>query len=341
MRTLRGAIAGFGRVAAEAHVPGFRAAGGFEVVAVVDPSPEQRELAARVLPGVPTFADLAALAAAPVKVDFVDVAAPPALHAPLGLEALGRRWHVLCEKPLAVSVDDVGKLAAAARRSSRVIFTVHNWKHAPILRRLHGLIGAGTVGDLAEIDWEILRPSPPDGAVADARTWRLDRAAAGGGVVMDHGWHAFYALLFLSGRQPVAVTADLRRERGLDVEDNAEVTLELGDCVARIHLSWTAGERRSRVRARGPVGEIVVDEDVLVVRVAGRADDETRFAPPLSASSVHPEWFPPVAEEFREEVMHVDRRGRNLAVARKCAELVAAAYASEGRRIVLAGDPLA
>ncbi len=337
MRKIRGAIVGFGRVAAEAHVPGFLRAPGFEIVAVVDPAPEQLAAAGQALPGVHAYPDLAALAAAGEKIQFVDVATPPRFHAPAVADALGRGWHVLCEKPLALGVKEVEELRRAAKRSGHALFTVHNWKYAPILRRLHGLLRAGTIGEFREIDWTVLRQGPPQGA-AEAG-WRLDREQAGGGILMDHGWHAFYLMQFLTGRAPRGVTATIASERGLPVEDSADCEIDFEGVVAKLRFRWGGSERRTFGVVRGPLGSIEIEDDRLTVRVHERPEEATRFAPPISASSYHPEWFPPLLEDFRAEILQPDRRGRNLAEAIVCAELMSAAYASAGNRIELgAGD---
>jgi predicted dehydrogenase len=334
VKKYRGAIVGFGKVAAEAHLPGLRAARGFEISAVVDPSEERRAEASAALPGVKTYADLASAVEAETKLDFVDVAAPPSAHASTAIEALGRGLHVLCEKPLAIDPAEIAELRRAARRSGHALFTVHNWKYAPLFRRLHGLLRAGVVGEVGEIEWKVLRPSAPQGA-ADAG-WRLDRERAGGGILMDHGWHAFYLMLFLTSREPASIRATTSAELGFGVEDAAQCEIEFPAVRAHIELRWGAPERRTAGVARGSSGEIRFEDDRVEVAVAGKAPEETRFAPPLSASSYHPEWFPSLLEDFRAEMQHPDRRGRNLAEAVKVAELMMAAYRSEGRTIPLA-----
>jgi predicted dehydrogenase len=333
VKKLRGAIVGFGRVAAEAHLPGFQATPGFEIAAVVEPSEAERARALGALPGARAYGDLASALAAETKLDFVDVATPPRAHAPIVIEALERGLHVLCEKPLALDPDEVGEIRRVARRSGRTIFTVHNWKYAPLFRRLHGLLRAGAVGELVAIDWQVLRPNPPQGA-SDAG-WRLDREQAGGGILLDHGWHAFYLMQFLTGREPQSVIARIDSELGFGVEDRAECEIDFGGPRARIELRWGAAERRTAGVVHGSLGDIAIEDDRLVVAATNRPREETRFSPPLSASSYHPEWFPALLEEFRSEIQHPDRRGRNLAEAVRVAALVAAAYRSDGRAVSL------
>jgi predicted dehydrogenase len=334
----RGAILGFGKVAAEAHVPGFRQTPGFEVDAVIDPAEERRNAATAALPGVRIYADFAAAAQAETKLDFVDVATPPRQHASAIVEALECGYHVLCEKPLAVDLAEIAELRRAARRSHHALFTVHNWKYAPLFRRLHGLLRGGAIGEVGEIEWHVSRPSPPQGAAQAG--WRLDRDQAGGGILMDHGWHAFYLMLFLSGREPQSIVARIGSSLGFGVEDSVHCEIDFSGIRAIIDLGWGAAERRTGGVVRGSLGEIRIEDDRLIVEAANRASESTRFSPPLSASSYHPEWFPALLEDFRSEMLHTDRRGRNFAEAACVAELVAAAYRSAGASVPL-GEPAA
>jgi len=329
MKRLRGAIVGFGNVITEAHLPGFAEAKGFDVVAVADAAAEARAAVKTHLPEARVYETLTALLEGEGKLEFVDIATPPRFHAEAAVEALRRGIHVLCEKPLAVSRSEMNDVRTAASRAHRSVFTVHNWKYAPLFRRLHGVIVAGTIGEPSAIEWTVLRPNPPGGSPA-AESWRLDRQAAGGGILTDHGWHAFYLMLYLTRQTPQSVSAVTRHDRGLEVEDNADCTIGFPSCTARIHLSWTAPERRSFGEIRGPLGTITIDDSSLTVSVEDREPQVTRFAPPLSANSYHPEWFSPLLEDFRSEVLHADQRGRNLSEAVWCADLLQAAYDSRG-----------
>jgi len=91
-----GAIIGFGNVAANGHLPGWRERSDFDIVAVAEPDPQRRALAIELIPGVRTYADSAALLRQE-RLDFVDIASPPALHAPAIVAAAHAGLHVLCE----------------------------------------------------------------------------------------------------------------------------------------------------------------------------------------------------------------------------------------------------
>ena len=174
--------------------------------------------------GVATFAAMEELAAG-VEIDFVDICTPPALHGEPMLDALARGWNVLCEKPLLLDLVELEKARSLARERGRAVVPVHNWKYAPIVRRATELLRSGAIGALREIEIETLRIQDCAVADPDHPNWRRDPAIAGGGVLMDHGWHAIYLARHWFGEEPTEVRAELHRAAPQEVEDEATLTL--------------------------------------------------------------------------------------------------------------------
>src|SRR5437667_425254 len=152
----RGAIIGLGNVALHGHLPGWRRRRDVEIVAVTDARPEQHALVSAHAPGAHWYTTSAELLAE-ASVDFVDICTPPSSHAPLIRLALERGRHVLCEKPLVSAPDDLAPLARLAEKTGRVLHTVHNWHHAPIVRRTAELIRDGRIGRVEHVIWHTLR----------------------------------------------------------------------------------------------------------------------------------------------------------------------------------------
>ena len=116
----RGAIVGFGEVARHGHWPAYAQNVNIRIVGVVDRTEERRSLAESLIPGVRVFPTLDTLAAE-MRVDFVDICTPPALHAGPMREAIARGWHVLCEKPLLLDaglIDTAISAGVSANQSS-------------------------------------------------------------------------------------------------------------------------------------------------------------------------------------------------------------------------------
>lgn len=293
---LRGAIIGFGDVASKGHWPAYKNSSDTEIVAIVDHSAERRKIAPN---ETATFGTIDELAESKAGIDFVDICTPPALHGEQILASLAHDWNVLCEKPLLLDLVQLEEVRSLARERQRAVIPVHNWKFAPIIRRATESLRAGDVGSLGAVEIETLRMN--DCATADpARpNWRRDPAIAGGGLLLDHGWHAIYLALHWFGEKPLDVQAWLHRPRENEAEDEVKLTLTFPSGTAKIFLTWNADRRKNTMRLIGDRGEIFVDDDTLRIN-----DDAVSFQPALSAGSHHSDWFaallPEVLRCFRE-----------------------------------------
>ena len=331
MARLRGAIVGFGNVAAKGHWPAMANSPDLEVVAVVDQAAARREAATALDPRLRTFESLDELAAAG-PIDFVDIATPPASHAVLAERAMARGWHVICEKPLTLDAAAYDRIAAASQRFDRVLFTMHNWKVAPIFEAAFRIIREGRLGAVRHADILVFRNQPCKGATDGAKSedWRQDPEIAGGGILVDHGWHNFYLLLNLVGGVPERVAVQLTHPfddpRALD--DSARVVVQFADSDAFMHLTWKAPSRRNAAMVYGDAGSLVLDDDRIILTERGKAPEVMPFPAALSAGSHHEDWFRALLPHFAAEVRDPSLRGQNLREAGWCMALTRAGYES-------------
>ena len=322
---LRGALIGWGNVAVNGHLPGWLSRQDIEIVAVADTNPaRQAEVAAR-LPKAHWYESSDALLAGET-LDFVDICTPPATHTGLIRSALKRGLHVLCEKPLVCGMDEFRELARLAEDGDRALCTVHNWHHAPIIRFVRDLLRQGAIGEVRHCGWEVLRTKPAVTGDGRGANWRLDPAMAGGGILVDHGWHAFYILLGWMAQAPARVSARLetRRHTGYPLEDTATVQFEFPRATGEVYLTWAADERRTSAELLGARGVIHVEDNAVVLREAGPRGTERRwtFSTALSDGSHHPDWFVEVAGEFVAGIREKALRWNNLAEASLCVALL-------------------
>ena len=336
---LRGAIIGFGKVAEIAHLPVWLARDDVTIVAVAEPDAARRERAAELLPTARLYGDPAALLREAATLDFVDIATPPALHAPLIVAAARAGLHVVCEKPLVVSTAEYRRVREAVRKAGVVLFTVHNWKYSEPYARVRALLDAEAIGPLRSITLETVRNGCAESAGAG---WRTSAAVAGGGILVDHGWHGFYIMLGFARQRPRAVHAELARRRYLttDVEDSARCTVTFPTMTGRLVLTWAGTERRTRWLLEGRKGVIEVDDDRVSVR-RGEEVESYVCSESLSAGSQHPEWFGRVIDAFRRELRDPAVRGENLLEAGQCIKLLSLAYASHAEAALARPAPAA
>ena len=327
---LRGALIGVGHVARHGHLPAWSMVPGVSFVGAADGRPEGRAPFLEAWPDARWYASAEELLARE-DLDFADICAPPSLHVPLARAALARGLHVLCEKPLALEPSGVAALGRLARERDRALVTVHNWKHAPAVAEVTRLLREGAVGTVRRCRWETRRTQPAV-AAGEKGNWRVDPAQSGGGVLVDHGWHAAYVLReWLGGRpQALSATLEIRKHHEFPLEDTAEVRLDWGGAQAEIFLTWAAESRGNSAVLEGDRGSIALDGGRVTLAADGAAA-RVREMPSIAEGSHHADWFGGVAREFLREVREPGARGENLEAAALCADILALAQDSSRR----------
>ncbi|MFB6268307.1 MAG: Gfo/Idh/MocA family protein [Halobacterium sp.] len=122
---------------------------------------------------------------------------PNSVHVDPTIAALDAGTHVLCEKPLAPTLDGAERMVAAARDSDAVAAIGFNYRSVPAVRYAKRLIEAGELGEIRHARFRYLQDWLVD---ADAPwTWRLDADAAGSGALGDLGAHSFDLARYLVG----------------------------------------------------------------------------------------------------------------------------------------------
>jgi predicted dehydrogenase len=330
----KGAMIGFGNIAEKGHWPAYaKASAGnpnspdIEIVAVMDPSPSRQEAARALKSDIRTYSSTAELYKSE-KLDFVDICTPPSSHAALALEALDHDVHVLCEKPLVLKEQDYLSLAQAMKAHQRAVYTVHNWKCAPIIQRALSIIREGRIGPVWHVELFVLRDNVCKGTAQVQEDWRTDPSVSGGGILVDHGWHAFYLLTSFIGADPQAILSKmLFSENGSGLEEAVQALVQFPEADGYIHLTWRAKMRRNAINIQGLNGTLLVDDDRILLNARDGVHEELPFAA-LSAGSHHADWFESVLTDFVGEMKDPAQRGKNFREAGWCFALTSAAYMS-------------
>jgi predicted dehydrogenase len=337
---IRGALLGAGNIALRGHAPQWLGDEALseeaEIVAVADLSPKNLEAAQEIFPRARIYSKAEELLARE-ELDFCDICTPPFTHRALVELAASRGLHVVCEKPLAPSLADAEAIAHAVREGRIVFQPCHQYHHSPqwlAVKRLLPEIGA-----IHLAEYEVHRLSANPGNPNWVPTWRTDRSRSGGGILVDHGAHIFYQLRSVLG-EPARVNATVRtlRHREYGVEDTAFVTMDFGERLAEVRLTWAAQNREIRFRFVGEDGELVGSDERLSLRVGQRTEDVT-FAEGMSKNSAHSEWYAPLFSEFVRRVRSGVRDSVALEEAIYVTRLIERAYQSseEGRSLPLRG----
>ena len=179
-------------------------------------------------------------------VDAVIICLPHALHGEAAIAAAQAGKHVLCEKPLGVTVEECDTIIAACRKANVNLMVGHTHRFMLENVRALELLREGAIGDVLHIH---------DSIMGATRTkdlgWRGVRALAGGGVFMDNGVHSADRLRWWIGSEVTAVTARVghygARTEG---EDHGVAHLEFGNgATATMEISLIAAPAMGRCRA--------------------------------------------------------------------------------------------
>ncbi|MGQ0539529.1 MAG: Gfo/Idh/MocA family protein [Gemmatimonadaceae bacterium] len=251
MASQRIGVVGLGNAAVTLHLPALAGIAGADIVGGVDPDPARRELAAAQFRLTP-FADLSELLATAAP-DVVIVCTPPETHVELASAVLRAGAHVICEKPLAPSVDAAERLLDTARGAGRRLAMNHEFREMPAFRAVRDAITkeTGGKGPLFAQAWQLMNLPP-----WAERGWRQQLLK---GVLYEAGIHLVDYIMALFGEKPHAVTATVST-CGVRDEDT--------DAVALVTLEFSSGRLAQIVQHRLCPGETQYFEVRADTRVA-------------------------------------------------------------------------
>ncbi len=276
-----------------------------DLVAVAEPDAQRRERVAGALgqaaAQVDIYADYHELLARS-DIEAVVICSPNADHCRMTLDAARAGKHILCEKPLALTVAEADEMIAACAQEGVLLGTAYPCRFSPVMWEIKQQIAAGQIGD-------VLAMSATNhlGAVGAMSTtvgnWFTDPQRSGGGCIRDHIVHALDLCRWFSGREPVEVYAEAGTLAipGLAVEDTGLllVTFE-GGIVGSIDPSWNRPRTWTRwgdvtVRVVGTKGSLEAD---LTGQVISRTTEATKWISYDEDMNYH------LLKDFAESVLH-------------------------------------
>ncbi len=141
-------------------------------------------------------------------IDLIDICTPGDTHAEIAIAALEAGKHVLCEKPLANSVDEAERMAAAADAAAkRGVFAMcgFSYRRTPALALARRFVQQGRLGTVRQVRAQYLQDWLSDENAP--MTWRLDKSKSGSGSLGDLGAHIIDAAQWIIGRNITGVSA--------------------------------------------------------------------------------------------------------------------------------------
>jgi predicted dehydrogenase len=232
------------------------------------------------------------------KTEAVYIATPVFLHAEQAVKAAEAGKHVLCEKPMALSVAECDRMIAACRANSVKLGIAYYRHFYPLINRVKELIASGELGKiaLAQINaFEFFNPSPEN-----PRFWLLEKAKSGGGPMMDFGCHRLEVLTNLFGEVREIKSLVSNAVFGREVEDTACALFQFenGAC-ANLNVTHAAREAQDTLDIFATHGSIhisVLNGAEMKIKIG----DEERIEFHAPAENIHQ----PLIEDFTEAVLN-------------------------------------
>ncbi|MGF6956781.1 Gfo/Idh/MocA family protein [Paraburkholderia youngii] len=247
----------------------------FELVAGALSSDPERARASAVEAGIArSYADWREMARAEAArddgIDAVAIVTPNHLHAPVATAFLEAGIHVICDKPLAVSLAEGEALAKLAQSSKRLFAVTHTYSGYPLVRHARDLVERGELGEIRVVqveyaqDW-LAEPLETGGANKQAG-WRTDPALAGpAGCLGDIGTHAYQLAAFVTGMMPRALSAELHTfVPGRRIDDHVQAMLRYANGARG--MLWASqvasgAENALRLRVYGTKAGLAFDQE--------------------------------------------------------------------------------
>jgi predicted dehydrogenase len=244
---VRWAVLGAARIATEKVIPAMQKGEWSEVVAIASRDPDRARSAANHL-GIPKAFGSYEEALADRDIECIYNPLPNHLHVPWSVRAAEAGKHVLCEKPIALSVEECRTLIAARNRTGVKIGEAFMVRTHPQWLRARELVRSGEIGDLGAVVAAFSFFNRDAGNIRNV-------PAFGGGAMMDIGCYPIQISRFLFGEEPVSVAAVIDRDPELQIDRLSSAVLRFpsGQCVFTCSTQLVAYQRIQILGTRGRI----------------------------------------------------------------------------------------
>ncbi|HUB27969.1 MAG TPA: Gfo/Idh/MocA family oxidoreductase [Tepidisphaeraceae bacterium] len=266
---------------------------------------------------VPAFASYQALLDSR-SVDAIIIATPHFQHPQICLAAFAAGVHVLCEKPLAVSVKQARSVIAAHVAQPYLKFALmlqqRTW---PIYAEMKKRLSSGELGPISRISWTITDWFRTDSYYASGG-WRATWDGEGGGALLNQCPHNLDLLWWLTGMMPTRVTAVARigASHPIEVEDDVSAILEYDGALGQFTTATGEAPGTNRLEIATDHGLLISEPSRVIFRRTEKSVSEVRQTGPANTRTVqtHDEvsQFPPepkdahklITQNFVNAILH-------------------------------------
>lgn len=238
-------VIGCGKIAQVRHLPEYADNKHVQITAVFDLDKSRADEMAKKY-GAKSYDTYHELLADP-DIDAVSVCTANATHCEITVASLEAGKHVLCEKPMAITLEECEKMVETAKQTGKFLMIGHNQRLTKAHMLAQKLIMAGEIGRIITFRTTFGHGGPETWAIDNKNVWFFDKKLAALGSMADLGIHKTDLIHFLTGQKVTEVTAyvgtlDKKGKDGqlIGVDDNAICIYRLSDgAVGTMTASWT------------------------------------------------------------------------------------------------------
>ena len=170
-----------------------------------------------------------------IRIDFVAIVTPNHLHFPAAKMALENGFHVVCDKPMTLTLDEAIELESIVHKSGKLFALTHNYSGHPMVKQAKAMVANGSFGNIRKIHVQYLQgwlSTSVEKTGQKQASWRVDPKKSGiGGALGDIGTHAENLVTYITGLKIEELAADLGKfgeGRILDDDGNLLLRMENG-----------------------------------------------------------------------------------------------------------------
>jgi predicted dehydrogenase len=230
MKKLKFALIGTGGIA-QTYAQAFQTSERCELVAVADINQDSAKAYAEPF-GAKAFNDYKSLAENS-EIDAVIVSTPPNSHPEIAAHFMEKGVHVLCEKPLCLSVAEAKQMIETGERTGVTFTMATKFRYCEDVVKAKSILASGILGEVVQFE------NAFTAKVDMSKRWNSDKQIAGGGVLIDNGTHSVDIIRYFLGPIDEILALETSGTQNLTVDENVKLLAKtIGGVVASVDLTW-------------------------------------------------------------------------------------------------------
>jgi len=230
MNKLKFALIGTGGIA-QTYAQAFQQSNCCQLVAVADINQDSAKAFAEPF-GATSFSNYKNLAENS-EIDAVIIATPPNTHPEIAMFFMGKGIHVLCEKPLCLSVSEAKAMIGTAEATNVVFTMATKFRYCEDVVKAKSILASGVLGEVVQFE------NAFTAKVDMSKRWNSDFEISGGGVLMDNGTHSVDIIRYFLGAITDVLALETSGTQNLSVDENVKLLAKTENGVAAsVDLTW-------------------------------------------------------------------------------------------------------